>query len=861
MADLKRTIEILFEGHNNTGTAITAVGRGLDNLNYQVASVAQPFADFTGAVVKLDAALAGLAAAGLAYAFNESSKLQSSFTELKKVAGDNVDVLNIAKAGAKDLSNTYGTAASDILASTANYVQAGFNVQESMGLARTGMDLVIAGGVDASQASEILIASLKGFREPATEAARLLDILNEVSNNYATDTEQLGIGMAALSPIARTMGFSMEETAGILTPVIEIFRSGDEAAVALKTGLLKLIDDSAPVKAALASIGVSQTDANGALRSGKDILQDVSKAFLTLDGNQKLFVTQQLVGIHQSARMVEVFDNLGKSSEITAVAMNAAGSAAKEVAVRLADPEVAVNRLIQGFKNLASSVGDDFQVAGTGAVNGITSIFNSLEGAVGEGAFDPLLDALNHFLEGVGTDLEAFAESLPAALEGVDYTGFLDSLGELKDVIGGLFDSIDFDKPETLTAAIQKVVDTFESITRMSAGIGKVFVDIGGYISSLIGWFDGLDEDTKTLIGTVSGVGAAISLLSGPIGTAAIAIKGLGAAVSLLTASPVVAGVLAVGAAVYGITKASDAAADAMARWAGKNELAKESLAFAKETDEDIARIYAEANKVIPAMEGMGKASYAGNLAIVQGMGESYDATKSLTEQMRDLGILVEEKKTVNIDTKEAEQKLQSLEIWRESTGTWETIKVPVDTTQIDKAKKAIDEIPAAKRLEIETDFQIAVIKSQAEVIQSALKFKAEVDTAEIKAAAEVTKAVTKNISDMFIDTGKSITGLFSMLGGDNTISQDNAIDRAISEETENRKALLAQQKELNDVNVKYLKAKTKKMQSGDALITVNGDGLQPHLEMIMWELFAAIQIRTAEDGLDALLFPGSVAP
>ena len=87
MADLKRTIEILFEGTNNTGTAITAVGRGLDTLNYQIATVAQPFADLTTAIVKLDAVLAGLAAAGLTYAYSESSKLQSSFTELKKVAG------------------------------------------------------------------------------------------------------------------------------------------------------------------------------------------------------------------------------------------------------------------------------------------------------------------------------------------------------------------------------------------------------------------------------------------------------------------------------------------------------------------------------------------------------------------------------------------------------------------------------------------------------------------------------------------------------------------------------------------------------------------------------------------------------
>ena len=75
-----------------------------------------------------------------------------------------------------------------------------------MQLAKSGMDLVIAGGVDAAGSSEILIAALKGFDEPASEAARLIDILNEVSNNYATDVEQLGRGMAGLSPVAKTMG-------------------------------------------------------------------------------------------------------------------------------------------------------------------------------------------------------------------------------------------------------------------------------------------------------------------------------------------------------------------------------------------------------------------------------------------------------------------------------------------------------------------------------------------------------------------------------------------------------------------------------------------------------------------------------
>ena len=79
-----------------------------------------------------------------------------------------------------------------------------------------------------------------------------------------------------------------------------MYGSGSEAADALKTGLLRLQDTADHVVAALGSIGVSQLDLNGKLRSGKDIFLDVAKAMTGLDDAQKQFVTAQLVGIDQA---------------------------------------------------------------------------------------------------------------------------------------------------------------------------------------------------------------------------------------------------------------------------------------------------------------------------------------------------------------------------------------------------------------------------------------------------------------------------------------------------------------------------------------------------------------------------------
>ena len=50
------------------------------------------------------------------------------------------------------------------------------------------------------------------------------------------------------------------------------------------------------------------------------------------------------------------------------------------------------------------------------------------------------------------------------------------------------------------------------------------------------------------------------------------------------------------------------------------------------------------------------------------------------------------------------------------------------------------------------------------------------------------------------------------------------------------------------------MQEKTNAMKSGDALIQIDGAGLQPHLEAFMWEILSAIQMRVSEEGHAMLL-------
>lgn len=516
MANIEKIVKILFQGDDQVSETITSLSGKLGNIRDVAEGVAQPWADVADKVLAADVALAALAAGGIAYAFTKSVEFEGSIVELNKVLGDSPYGLSAASEAALDLSNEYGKSATSVLGSTADFKQAGYTVQEAMRLTKDAMDLVVVSELDAAEASALLVSILKGFGAPAAEAERLMDVLNETSNNYATGVGELAAGMAIISPIASQMGFSFEETAGILTPVIEVFRSGEEVARGFRTGLLNLTSDLPRVTDALGALGVSQTDLNGQMRSGKDIFYDVQQAFTGLTDVEKTYYAQQLAGKDQAAKMALAFDRLNLTLEVTEVAMGSAGSAAAEVNTYLESGPVAVDRFIAGFNNIAIGVGSEFREAAKEAVNGGTEIELALQDIIDDGTFDDVFNYIESFAEDLGDTLKAIANNLPEAMGDVDFSGILMSLDgigvELRDALEDVWGELDLTTPEGLSAAVQKVVDGFSALINTTSGIVLGMQPLFLAIGYAIDHYDDLDGKTQEIVGTFLGSAKTITL-------------------------------------------------------------------------------------------------------------------------------------------------------------------------------------------------------------------------------------------------------------------------------------------------------------------------------------------------------------
>ena len=61
-------------------------------------------------------------------------------------------------------------------------------------------------------------------------------------------------------------------------------------------------------------------------------------------------------------------------------------------------------------------------------------------------------------------------------------------------------------------------------------------------------------------------------------------------------------------------------------------------------------------------------------------------------------------------------------------------------------------------------------------------------------------------------------------------------------------------QRQLIESQINLNQSRTASLQRGNALIQIDGKGLQPHLEAFMWEILKTIQTRVNADGLELLV-------
>lgn len=377
-----------------------------------------------------------LAIGGIKDMFNNVIELDKSLTELSKVTELTGNQLKAFTNKAYDAAETVGRTGQEVVDATANFKRAGYELKSSLELAKSALIMTnIGDGItDVTEASSALISVLRGFNISDADALKVVDRLNEVSNNSPVAFDNLTEGLKRVSGTMNQAGNSIDETIGMLTGGFAQLQNMEMVSSGLVFISQRLrgigedgeaIDGLAPKIAQefkdIANIDIE--DGNGGLCSTYDILQDMARIFPTLTEKQQMYLGNLAAGNRQIKVLNAILQQWQDVDNAVEQSNNSMGSATKE-------NEVYRNSIAGIRKELESAVQDLSQTVIDSSfikepLKALTTFINLLTDLAGN---DVLMSTLGIFLgtkvikgaSGLGSFVKDFNSVISSIVHGGD---------------------------------------------------------------------------------------------------------------------------------------------------------------------------------------------------------------------------------------------------------------------------------------------------------------------------------------------------------------------------------------------------------------------------------------------------------
>ena len=267
-----------------------------------------------------------------------------------------------------------------------NYMAlAGYDTQKSMEMLPNVLNLAAAGAMDLAKASDMVtdISSALGLKQAETN--KLVDEMAMAASKANASVEQLGSGMLRVGGTAKLMRGGTVELSAALGILADNGTKGAEGGTALRNILMSI--SGKKFEKTFGAMGVSAYDAEGKLRSLKDIFGDVNKA---LDGMTDQERTKAITSAFNARDLKNINALLGTEAdrwdELTGAIENSEGAAQQMADTQLDNLAGDITLLKSAFEGLQIAISD----TGTGPlrklVQGLTGFTSVLTEAISAGS-------------------------------------------------------------------------------------------------------------------------------------------------------------------------------------------------------------------------------------------------------------------------------------------------------------------------------------------------------------------------------------------------------------------------------------------------------------------------------------------
>lgn len=309
----------------------------------------------------------------------EVYNIDTSMTSLYKVTDETekkyIAFLNNASSKAQDL----GRSISGLVEQTADWAKLGFDIDQASELAQISSIYSNVGEVDDATAVSDLVTAMKSFNIEASDSITIVDSLNTLGNEFATDSAALGEGLKKSASALSLAGNDINQTLAMITGGTEITQNASEMGNALKVLSMRVRGMKGELEALgeeyenVESISKIQTqilnqtngavnifDKNGNFKSTYEILKGISKVWSDISQVDQAALLETIAGKqrgNQISALIQAFQS-GQIEKAYEASINSAGSAMQEQERWMESLEAKTQQLEAAFQSLSSTVFD-----------------------------------------------------------------------------------------------------------------------------------------------------------------------------------------------------------------------------------------------------------------------------------------------------------------------------------------------------------------------------------------------------------------------------------------------------------------------------------------------------------------------
>lgn len=438
---IKRIDDAVIKVENHTGRMRARVSSAFSKIRENAVGVA---------------ATVGTVGAAMVSGAEKASRLQDTYLKTnnllvtggEKVSEVTRNVKQMQSDGEK-MSVKYGISQNKIADAYKELTKRGYSSSQSLGAMKTMLQASVASGDDLNDVVTSSTAAMEAFGLRANGTAKMLKntkmAVNEMAyaaDMTATDFKSMSVAMEYTGPAAKTLGYTVGQTASAIGILSNNGLEADKAGTGLRQVLNSLIKPTKGADAALKKIGLSTkdfVDKSGKMKSINSIFKELNEHTDKLSDREKGAVFKALFGATGESAGIILADNASKLEKLNKdveKSYKGQGYVQKLAQKNMGSAKMSMNQFKEAANAATITLGKEMMPALRDAAVAMSKAFASKDGQRGlktvARAIGVITKALVDMVVAIGkhtTIIKIFGSALLAAFAS---TKLLEAIGTLR---------------------------------------------------------------------------------------------------------------------------------------------------------------------------------------------------------------------------------------------------------------------------------------------------------------------------------------------------------------------------------------------------------------------------------------------